>query len=619
MQIGIQDYVAYEDSLLWSLHRDYYQQEGLDAFLRQEVPYNISSNPCLAAQSLRLLLASRPDPTQALNVLEIGAGLGVFAHNFLRAVEAVAPEQTLCYWLSDYSDAGLQQLAAHPVFADWYASGRLAFCRLDGEAPEQARDLAGKPLSLPAMDLIIANYVFSTLPTAVLMRQPAAEGGHRWLRQQTRIDWQPLGAQPDPAELASFGALIAAQLRGYRLLDHIPADHANYRMFTALQESQDRVADALESSTDWAGSDDFASWLTKQLAEAWARALSSEADSTLRDSVTSLLMRPLLLDRAHPPEQLAERHKFEPESPEQLFANPEHQAALASLLGDWPLASVGYSPAGLTALNKLLGLCRPEGLILLNDKAYADAAWMASLTPEAATRHGQSLAHPVNFPLFEAVLTRQGHACLRTSDQAQALHSLLIGRASALADTVARQFTADFIDYPRNEISHALLEGGHALMQAERLEQATRTLQRALGYRPEDGTLQYLSAVCLLNQEKYPEALALLARPHDDLFGLFNREILQAESYRLLEQYELAIPAYLASLRHGENSQTYYNLALCQIALGQAQAARTSLLRAQALDPEDEEVGELLGEIGAGNEERATRREEIPHQSSSSS
>lgn len=597
MRIGIQDYVAYEDSLLWSLHRDYYQQEGLDAFLRQEVPYNISSNPCLAAQSLRLLMASAPAPGPALNVLEIGAGLGVFAHNFLRALEATAPEQTLCYWLSDYSAPGLRQLAAHPIFAAWQASGRLRICLLDGERSELARDLAGEPLQLPPMDLIIANYVFSTLPTAVLMRQPAAGGGHRWLRQQTRIDWQPLGPNPAPAELESFGRMLAAQLRGYRLLDHIPAGHANYRLFAALQQAQDSVAAQLASSSNWAEADDLAAWLTEQLSTAWAQALDSEPDSALRSSITSLLIRPLLIDRPHPPEQLSESHRFEPESAEQLFASPAHASALASLLGDWPLASVGYSPAGLTALNKLLKLCSADGLILLNDKAYADAAWMASLTPEAATRHGQSLAHPVNFPLFAEVLTQQGQACLRTSDQAQALHSLLIGRSPALADAVARQFTADFIDYPRNEISHALLEGGHALMQAEKLEQATRALQRALGYRPEDGTLQYLSAVCLLNQERYPEALALLARPHDDLFGLFNREILQAESYRLLEQYELAIPAYRASLRHGENSQTYYNLALCQIASEQNDAAKTSLERAQALDPQDEEVAELLANL----------------------
>jgi tetratricopeptide (TPR) repeat protein len=159
---------------------------------------------------------------------------------------------------------------------------------------------------------------------------------------------------------------------------------------------------------------------------------------------------------------------------------------------------------------------------------------------------------------------------------------------------VQAQFRQDFVDYPRNEISHALLEGGHALMQQERLEAAERCLRRALNYRPGDGTLQYLQAVCLLNQQRYGEALAVLNRSHDDLFGLLNREILLAESLRLTGQPEAAVPWYLASLRHGENSQTWYNLALCRLELDQRDEALVALQRAAVLDPEDAEIQDLI-------------------------
>ena len=81
---------------------------------------------------------------------------------------------------------------------------------------------------------------------------------------------------------------------------------------------------------------------------------------------------------------------------------------------------------------------------------------------------------------------------------------------------------------------------------------------------------------------------------HDDLFGLFNREILLAESLRLLGQPERALPLYQASLRHGENSQTYYNLALCQLDLDRQDAAIAALQQAAALDPGDEETSALL-------------------------
>lgn len=593
IRIQIQANVPYEQSLLWTLHRDYYQQQGLDAFLRQEVPYNISSNPCLAAQTLRLLQATQPD--QTLHVLEIGAGLGIFAYNFLQELTTRTPERELCYWLSDYSLPGLRQLAAQPAFAAWIASGRLRLCLIDGENPQQAWDLDGQVLPLPTdgFALIVANYVFSTLPTAVLLRQQG-----QWLRQLTRLEWLPLGEAPDPAELSAFGGMLATRLRQYRLVDHLDPTQASYPMFQALQAAQDQVADQLTGLTPGSDPDafqqDFGDWLAGQLSSAWAGFLQTDPVQALQDNVEQLLIVPLLRNSQPPPEQIHESHSFAPVSSTGLFADESHLQAIAALTADWPLMSLGYSAPGLAALEGLLELTRPQGLILLNDKAYADSSWMQGLQPEHATRHGQSLAHPVNFPLFAAVMTQKGLVCRATTDPAQALHSLLICKDSAWPPAVAERFQSDFVDYPRNEISHALLEGGHALMQAERLEQAERCLQRALSYRPGDATLQYLTAVCLLNQERYPEALALLKRPHDDLFGLFNREILQAEIYRLTGQPEQALPCYQASLRHGENSQTYYNLALCQLELGQEQAARVSLERARELDPADPEIQALL-------------------------
>ncbi|HEY9841033.1 MAG TPA: SAM-dependent methyltransferase [Candidatus Obscuribacterales bacterium] len=599
IRIEIQAPVPYEQSLLWTLHREYYQQQGLQAFLRHEVPYNISSNPCLAGNALRLLLAAenvqnKAAPAETVHVLEIGAGLGIFASNFLQALTEMAPGLELCYWLSDYSAAGLQALAEHPAFAPWCRSGRLRLCLIDGRDPGQARDLEDRPLELPGFSLILANYVFSTLPTAVLLRQQ-----DQWLSQQTRLEWLPLGPEPEVAALEAFAAQLAGQLRGYRLVDRVSPSQESYPMFQALQQAQEQVATQLEAGLLPAG--DFSDWLSESLATAWAAALQRDPDDGLRQTVVSLLSEPLLSRNSYPPEQLHESHSFAATTAAEIFADPLHRQAVESLTNGWPLVSLGYSPTGLEALSALLGLCRPGGLLLLSDKAYADTGWMRGLQPEMASRHGQSLAHPVNFPLFEACLGLQGKASLRTTDPAQALHSLLVCHGPELPQPVAGQFIADFIDYPRNEISHALLEGGHALMQLERLEQAQRCLQRALGYRPADGTLQYLSAVCLLNQERYTEALEVLERPHDDLFGLFNREILQAESYRLTGRPELALPLYRASLRHGENSQTYYNLALCQLELAQRQDAVTSLQQAAGLDPDDSEIQELLAALDASD------------------
>ncbi len=608
IRIELEAAVPYEQSLLWRLHREYYQQEGLGAFLRQEVPSNITSNPCLAGQAVRLLQASLPVQIPSrLTILELGAGSGVFAYNFLTELAQIAPELLphIDYWLSDYSHETLKSLSEQAAFANWLQQGQLRLCQIDGEQPQQAQDLNGQTVEMPenGFQLIIANYFFSTLPTAVLIRQvdPENTPQEQWLRQITRLDWLPLGEQPTPDQLSGFSAQIAAELRSYRLIDHLTPDHAQYKMFYALQQAQDQVADALDKNLPPLD-EDFRIWLETQLAQAWAKALGSDQAESLQATVSSLIGDPLFRRQQTPPrEQIRPEHFFEQIDTKALFNSDMHLQAIRNLTAQWPQASLGYSAPALNALGEMVKLTCPEGVVLVSDKAYADADWMRGLNPESATHHGQSLAHPVNFPLFEALMELQGLSTCRTSDPAQALHSLLVYCGDELPDKLSAQFKQDFIDYPRNEISHALLEGGHALMQAERLEEAGRSLQRALNYRPSDGTLQYLLAVCLLNQERYADAIKWLERSNDDLYGLFNREILLAESWRLAGNPERAQDLYKASLRHGENSQTYYNLALCQIELGQIAEAQKSLQSAAKLDPEDSEVQTLLADLPSNN------------------
>lgn len=613
MYLALEPFQPYESALIWQQHRQYYQREGAAVFLKQEVPFNISSNPCLARQIVRILLASPAAAAkgqQRLQILELGAGLGLLALNILDALDELAPDQPVTYWLSDFSLPGLQQLAAHPAFARWVATGQLQIACLDGQNPQQARDLSGEPLAWPAegFDLILANYFYSTLPTAVLLKQ-----GEDWLRQHSQLRWYPLGFDPDseaeadaqtqtdPEAQALFCQGLVESLGTYDLSASLPPEHPQRSAFQALFAAQQQVAAELMAlqPADLPDGGDLRAWLQQALATAWSAALQQAELSALQAGLLDqLLLQPLLTRADYPPEQLHESQRFVREAPEAIFASPAHQALVQGIVGDWSLASVGYSAAGLQSLSLLLERCASGGLILLNDKAYPNSGWMQGLRPESATRHGQSLAHPVNFPLFAALAAAEGACSLNTSAPENALHSLLICKTAEMPQALQASFTADFISHPGNEISHALLEGGHALMQQGQIEAALRSFSRALRYRPQDGTLQYFAAVCHLNQTRYPEALALLQAHHDDVFGLLNRAILLAESYRLLEQYAEALPHYQAALAYGANAQTLYNLALCQLALQQSAEAREALQQALELDSDDAEIQELLASLG---------------------
>lgn len=605
MQIEIQAPVPYENSLLWELHRRYYQESGAEVFFRQEVPYNISSNPCYARQVVRLLVASLSSEGDAdrsvVQILEVGAGLGVFALNFLSALEAEAPAllPRVRYLLSDYAPPTLQALAAHPAFGAWMERGLLDIVLLDGERPREYETLDAQRHALPSdFQLVIANYVLSTLPTAVLSRQPQG-----WFQQCTSLAWLPLGEAPDPALQQAYQQQLAQRLHQFNLLSTLAEDHPQRALFAALHQAQLAVAAQLEQGL-LPQDTELLSWLTAQLQAAWSMAWGQAVPTALLQTLQAAVIRPLLLQASYPPAELFTHHRFRAQTPETLFADPLHQQAAEALTAEMPLATLSYPRLGLQALEQLCTQVRPGGLLLISDKAYADARWLEGARAEEATRHGESLAHPVNFLLLEAVLRARGYGVIRTQEEAFALHSLLIavpgsseGAENALSPVVAACFEQDFVQHPGNELSHALLEGGHALLRQESLEQALRALQKALRYRPGDGTLQYLVAVCLLNQERYADAIALLRQPHDDVFGLLNREILLAEAYRLTGQDAEAVSYYRASLRYGENSQTYYNLALSLLELNEETAAREALHAAALLDPDDPEIQGLLSEI----------------------
>lgn len=601
MYFTLQEQSPYESCLLWHLHQHYYQNQGLQAFLKQEVPYNVSSNPCYAMDCVQIYLTSTSGES-AHSILEIGAGLGLFALNFLQALQKQAPEKldTLCYWLSDYSMQGLQDLSAHPAFIPWLESGHLKLCRLDVLNPETIRDPWGHALELPAsgFEMILANYVFSTLPTAVLMRR-----GEQWQRQMTTLECWPLGPNPSPESVKLYRLAISQALQADRFIEQIPLEHPNYHVFKALDQAQKHVAHMLiEAEID--SQLNIKDWLEKHLAHHWAKNLGQntedpEQQALLLQSIRSIISEPLFQITPTPtvePDSIKEIHGFENVHLESVCPDPVHQKAIEDLTKSSLVASVGYSASALQTIEHSQKLLTPNGVLLISDKAYADASWMLSDQAERASRHGQSLAHPVNFPLIEAIAQKQGHSVLRTHNPTQALHHLLISAAS-LPSALHQTFEQRFLTFPGNEISHALLEGGHALMQNEALEQAARCFERALSFRPTDGTLQYFYAVCLLNQGHYQRAKEILETEHDDYFGILNRDVLLGEIYRFFEDYPQAIDSYQASFRHGKNSQTYFNLALCWIELHDIQQAIACLTSALELDPDDTETRDLLNEI----------------------
>lgn len=193
---------------------------GLDPFLTFEVPYAATSSGRLSGDAVAVLLAARPG-AQALRVLELGAGSGVFARTFLLALDRAAPDLAArcTYVVTDGSPAVLAAQAASGVLDG-----------LPGRIERRVLDLSADwPADLGAFDAIIGTYVLDSLPFDHLVIRDAAV----WRREVRAVLDAPRDARApaltaalrdaDPAALHPFVALgphLGLQTR------HRPVDRA---------------------------------------------------------------------------------------------------------------------------------------------------------------------------------------------------------------------------------------------------------------------------------------------------------------------------------------------------------------------------------------------------------
>lgn len=193
---------------------------GLDPFLTFEVPYAATSSGRLSADAVAVALAARPG-AQALRVLELGAGSGVFARTFLLALADAAPDiaARCTYVVTDGSAAVLAAQAASGVLDG-----------LPGRIDRRVLDItADFPADLGTFDVIIGTYVLDSLPFDHLVIRDDAV----WRREVRCVLDAPRDAQapalaaalrdPDPSALHPFvglGPLLGLQTR------HVAVDRA---------------------------------------------------------------------------------------------------------------------------------------------------------------------------------------------------------------------------------------------------------------------------------------------------------------------------------------------------------------------------------------------------------
>jgi hypothetical protein len=176
------------NSLIWRRQREFYLQRGLGAWTADKVPQFITNNPLIAEIYANIVFQFVGDcialdggasaaisAERPLRILELGAGTGKFGYLFLRQLQLLLLEagislKTVRYCMSDCSPSVLESWRANSYLAEFVQAGVLEFQLFEaGEQTRNGRETQAG--SSPAPLVLIANYVFDSLPQDVFVIQ----------------------------------------------------------------------------------------------------------------------------------------------------------------------------------------------------------------------------------------------------------------------------------------------------------------------------------------------------------------------------------------------------------------------------------------------------------------
>lgn len=246
MKVSLEGFVPHPQSLRWRLADAYYEAASISAWTSGSVPYRATSNYATARQHALVVTALfvEMEATNALAadepfaVLEVGSGLGQFAGNFLKALEADCGaggrrlRARLCYLLSDRNPTTVAEATAQATLAPHVAAGRVVPALYDLRRPAELRRLDGAPLLIGAdascqsaggrgdgawgaPAATIANYVCCVSPPTVIRRR-----GATYEEQYTALAIESADDLPAEKLIADY----LADPRASKLLSEVTVD-----------------------------------------------------------------------------------------------------------------------------------------------------------------------------------------------------------------------------------------------------------------------------------------------------------------------------------------------------------------------------------------------------------
>lgn len=165
---SIEKNIPLKESRIWQAQRDFYSENGIDAW-KNQVPFFVTSNPFIAncyAQLIKayvrdLIATGQINHSEPIYIFELGTGSGQFSFYCLKALTQELPDVSFCYVMTDFTESNIAFWEEQEVFKGLCVD----FAVFDLEHPEPIyllkQQITLKTLKNPC--ILIANYIFDSV------------------------------------------------------------------------------------------------------------------------------------------------------------------------------------------------------------------------------------------------------------------------------------------------------------------------------------------------------------------------------------------------------------------------------------------------------------------------
>lgn len=178
-KIVLEQHKKFSESALWRFQREYFDQEGINAWVNQ-VPFYITSNPfiakCYAQTTLAFIsdwIKKHPESKQhPFYIMELGTGSGRFSYYVIKTLDALLKELNMedvqiCYIMSDFTKNNIKYWESHPALMPYIERGLIDYALFDMESEKPItlikRNIKLSPEVLVNPLTVYANYIFDTV------------------------------------------------------------------------------------------------------------------------------------------------------------------------------------------------------------------------------------------------------------------------------------------------------------------------------------------------------------------------------------------------------------------------------------------------------------------------